>query len=379
MSHTYDAVVIGAGIVGAACAYELAREGMRTLVIERDKIGGGATAAGMGHIVIMDDSPAQFALTQYSQSLWHALSSSLPASIEYDLCGTLWVAADEEEMNEVRRKYHLFTSACIPTDILDSQSLAEAEPNLRKPLLGALLVPSDALLDPAPAATYLVERARQLGADAILGKAVVSATKGTVHLEDGTTIPSAYIVHATGTGATSLLPHLPIRKRKGHLVVTNHHPGFVRHQVIELGYLKSAHSVESDSVAFNVQPRRSGPLLIGSSRQFGAEDSAVDPSILDRMLKRASEYMPALANLPIDRVWTGFRAATPDKLPLIGPTEDPTIFLATGHEGLGITTALATARLIADSLLKQAPAIPIEPYLPARFATETAATLRRIP
>lgn len=379
MSRTYDVVVIGAGIVGAACAYELAREGMRTVVIERGKIGGGATAAGMGHIVIMDDSPAQFALTQYSQSLWHTFSPSLPANVEYDRCGTLWIAADEEEMNEVRRKHHLFISAHIPTDILDSQSLAEAEPNLRQPLLGALLVPSDALLNPVPAATYLIDRAQQLGTEIILGTTVVSAAKGAVRLDDGTAISAACMVHATGTGATSLLPHLPIRKRKGHLVATNHHPGFVRHQVVELGYLKSAHSLDNDSVAFNVQPRRSGRLLIGSSRQFGMEDSAVDPSILDRMLKRASEYMPALSNLPITHVWTGFRAATPDKLPLIGPTEDPTVFLATGHEGLGITTALATARLITDSLLRREPAIPIEPYLPARFATEPAPAQTRIP
>lgn len=379
MNHTYDAVVVGAGIVGAACVYELAREGMRTAVIERGKIGSGATAAGMGHIVIMDDSPAQFALTQYSQSLWHALSSSLPAYVEYDRCGTLWVAADEEEMNEVRRKHHMFASAHIPTEILDSQSLAETEPNLRKSLFGALLVPSDALLDPVPAATNLIDRAQQLGAEVILGKTVVSAAKGAVRLDDGTVISAAHIVHATGTGATSMLPHLPIRKRKGHLVVTDHSPGFLGHQVVELGYLKSAHSLDSDSVAFNVQPRRSGRLLIGSSRQFGAEDSAVDPSILDRMLKRATEYMPALSNLPVTLVWTGFRAAAPDKLPLIGPTEDPTVFLATGHEGLGITTSLATARLIADSLLKRKPVIPIEPYLPARFATEPAAAQTHTP
>jgi len=373
MNHSYDAVVIGAGIVGAACAYELAREGLRVAIVERDIVGGGATAAGMGHIVIMDDSPGQFALTQYSQSLWNALSPSLPAGIEYDRCGTLWIADDEEEMTEVRRKHSAYASANVPTEVLDCQSLAEAEPNLRKPLAGALHVPSDALLDPVPAAAYLIGCALQLGAELMLGKTVVSAAQGEILLDDGTAISAAHIVHATGAGATSLLPHLPIRKRKGHLAVTNHYPGFVRHQVVELGYLKSANSVDSDSVAFNVQPRRSGRLLIGSSRQYGAEDSAVDPGILERMLKRASEYMPALENLPITRVWTGFRAATPDKLPLIGPTEDPTVFLATGHEGLGITTSLATARLIADSLLKHEPAISIEPYLPARFASETDA------
>src|SRR5215468_1093899 len=130
MNGSFDAVVIGAGIVGAACACELAHEGLRVAIVERDLIGGGATAAGMGHIVVMDDSPAQLALTKYSQYLWNELSSFLPASIEYDRCGTLWIAADEEEMVEVHRKHALYAAANVPTEILDSHTLADAEPNL---------------------------------------------------------------------------------------------------------------------------------------------------------------------------------------------------------------------------------------------------------
>jgi glycine/D-amino acid oxidase-like deaminating enzyme len=121
-----------------------------------------------------------------------------------------------------------------------------------------------------------------------------------------------------------------------------------------------------------VQPRRTGQLLIGSSRQFDAEDLGIDRDIVTLMIERATLYMPGLAQLSALRVWSGFRAATPDKLPLIGPTEDPSIFLATGHEGLGITTSLATARLLADHLLGRTSAIPLEPYLPERMASEAA-------
>ncbi len=137
--------------------------------------------------------------------------------------------------------------------------------------------------------------------------------------------------------------------RKGHLAITHPYPGFLRYQVVELGYLKSAHVTTTDTVAFNVQPRQNGQLLIGSSRQFGVEGREVDDGILARMFARATEYLPALPSLSIERTWTGFRSATPDKLPLIGPSaEDETLFLATGHEGLGITTSLATAQLLAD-------------------------------
>jgi glycine/D-amino acid oxidase-like deaminating enzyme len=131
--------------------------------------------------------------------------------------------------------------------------------------------------------------------------------------------------------------------------------------------------VSGDSVAFNVQPRRTGQILIGSSRQYGAEHKEVDSSMLVRMLQRAQEYMPGLAQMSTVRTWTGFRAATPDKLPLIGPwTGDKSIFLATGHEGLGITTSLGTARILADQITGANSEIPLEPYLPSRMAQEYA-------
>lgn len=159
-----------------------------------------------------------------------------------------------------------------------------------------------------------------------------------------------------------------MRGRKGHLVITDRYPGMVRHQLVELGYLKSAHAVSSDSVAFNVQPRKTGQLLIGSSRQFGAQDTRIEHHMLARMLQRACDYMPALGEFSAIRTWTGFRAATPDKLPLIGPAgpESGSLYLATGHEGLGITTSLATGRILADLLLGRPSAIPVDPYLPTR-------------
>ena len=88
-SASYDVIIVGAGIVGAACADEFSRQGMRVAVVDRDFVGGGATAAGMGHIVVMDDSVAQFALTRYSQRLWRELRSELPANVEYEECGTI--------------------------------------------------------------------------------------------------------------------------------------------------------------------------------------------------------------------------------------------------------------------------------------------------
>jgi glycine/D-amino acid oxidase-like deaminating enzyme len=370
---TYDVVIVGAGIVGAACADEFARRGLRVAVVDRDVVGSGATAAGMGHIVVMDDSEAQFALTRYSQQLWQALRNELPAEVEYDQCGTIWVAADEEEMAEVRRKHDFYADRGVPTEILDAKRLKQSEPNLRDGLQGGLLVPEDAVLYPPCAARFLMQRAQQRGAELVLGASLSALGKGRVLLSDGLQLSAEIIVNAAGAWSAELTPGIDVKKRKGHLVITDRYPAFLRHQLVELGYLKSAHSVASDSVAFNVQPRRTGQILIGSSRQFGAEHKEVDQQMIVRMLQRAQEYMPALGQLSAIRIWTGFRAATPDKLPLIGPwSGDPSLFLATGHEGLGITTSLATARILVDQITGANPEIPIEPYLPSRASKEHA-------
>ncbi len=368
---TYDVVIVGAGIVGAACADEFARRGILVVVVDRDVVGGGATAAGMGHIVVMDDSEAQFALTRYSQRLWQALRPELPADVEYDQCGTIWVAADEEEMAEVRRKHGYYARLGVPTTVLDSQALRRLEPNLRDGLAGGLLVAEDAVLYPPCAARFLMERAQKHGGLLRLGASVTQIGQGRVRTSDGLEIAGEIIVNAAGAWASELTGGIEIKKRKGHLVITDRYPGFLRHQLVELGYLKSAHSVSSDSVAFNVQPRRTGQILIGSSRQYGAEQKEVDHDILRRMLQRAQEYMPGLGPMSAVRTWTGFRAATPDRLPLIGPWPgDKTLFLAAGHEGLGITTSLATARILVDGITGSKAEIPIEPYLPSRVGKE---------
>lgn len=366
--RVFDLLIAGGGIVGTACAREAARAGLDVLLLEAGVVGGGATAAGMGHLVVMDDSEAQFALTGHSLRLWRELAPRLPEGAEFQECGTLWVAADEEEMAEVRRKHDFYHRRGVKVEILDGRQLAEAEPNLRPGMAGGLLVPVDGVVYSPVVARHFAAAAVGRGAELREGVEVRELRPDGVTLANGDRLAARFVVNATGSWAPALTPGIPVQKRKGHLVITDRYPGFLRRQLIELGYLKSAHSISRDSVAFNVQPRRTGQILIGSSRQFGVEDPQVEPQMLRAMLERAIGLMPGLAGLTTIRSWTGFRAATPDSLPLIGPVEvgNGQVWLATGHEGLGITTATATAELLVAQLLGRPAAIPYEPYLPTR-------------
>jgi glycine/D-amino acid oxidase-like deaminating enzyme len=389
VSRRPDAVVVGAGIVGAACALALAREGLRVLVLEGGFAGGGATAAAMGHLVVMDDSEAQFALTAWSLRLWTELAGELPADCEDDPCGTLWLAAGEAEMERVRAKAEHYRARGVAAEVLDAAQLAAAEPRLRGGLAGALRVPGDRVIYPPNAVRFLLARAADHGAE-LWERFFVSRVAGGLVEGHGERIAAPLVINAAGAAAPALTPGLPIVPRKGHLVITDRQPGFCRHQLVELGYLDSAHGPRRQgaaeagatgatgeapaaaampaSVAFNVQPRATGQVLIGSSRELVGWDRSHNHGLERRMIGRALEFLPRLAGVAALRGWIGFRPATPDHLPLIGPwPETPGLWIAGGHEGLGITTSLATARLLADLVTGRQPEIDAAPFAPERL------------
>lgn len=366
-----DVVVVGAGIVGAACALALARESLDVLLLDSAFAGGGATAAAMGHLVVMDDSPAQLALTAYSRGTWEQMADELPPNCEYEARGTLWVAESDGDLDAARAKQAVYDANGVASSLVDSAELARMEPALRSGLAGALFVPGDGVLYPPNAARWCVERAVALGARLREHCAAVSIGGGAVRVRGAggavETISAGAIVNAAGVDAPHLTPGLSIVPRKGHLVITDRYPGLCRSQLVELGYLRSAHGLGGESVAFNVQPRATGQLLIGSSRELVGREPAVNAAVLGAMVRRATGFVPALARCEAIRVWTGFRPATPDGLPLIGRWDrEPGVWIAAGHEGLGITTAPGTAALIAADIAGQPAPFDASPYRPSR-------------
>ena len=373
-----DAIIVGGGIVGCAIADALARAGLSVNVIERDVIGGAATAASMGHLVVLDDDPAELALSAYSCERWRSLAAELPADADFRATGTVWIARDDGERDEARRKQMRLAQAGIASELLDGAALAACEPALRAGFAGGLRVPADAIVYPPVAAAFLARRAAAHGATFLTGVAVDALTGDGVVLADArSSRPSAVIV-ANGCAAPDLVRCVPIRKRKGHLLITARPPAgtapLARHQLIELGYIKSAHGGDGESVAFNLQPRPTGQMLLGSTRQFDDVTSEITPRLVARLLERGAEFLPGLAALSALRAWTGFRPTTPDHRPLIGrwPTRER-VWLACGHEGLGVTTALGTADLLVSQLLGAAPPFDPAPFDPARYAPAAAA------
>jgi D-hydroxyproline dehydrogenase subunit beta len=363
----FDVAVIGAGIVGASCAWECMRAGLRVVVLEAGEVGSGTTSTNMGQILVEDGSEAEFLLTRWSARLWSELAPELPTTAEFRNVGTIWVAANEEEMRVVERRARFYSVHGVPAEILDQSRLRDEEPNLRPGLVGGLLTSNDAVVTASAVARMLLDKVELADGVVRTGHRVTHLGRSVVKLAGNKDVTATQLVNAAGVAAPGLSPTVPVRPRKGQLAYTGPQPGFLQHQLIEMGYVRRAQDVGTDSVSFNVQPRPGGEIRIGSSRQLGLTDLEPDPSVIRAMVDRAADYMPTLGGFPIVRTESGLRPASSDGLPLIGPWPlQEGVYLATGHEGLGITMSLATGRLIADQIMGRPSEIPVSPYLPAR-------------
>lgn len=357
-----DALVIGGGIIGASCAFQLAADGCRVLLVDDQQ--PGATAAGMGHLVCMDDDPHELQLASDSLRRWQTLVPQLPPRCAWHNCGTLWLATCEAEMAQAQLKQQRLVAQQASSEIISAARLARLEPALRAGLAGGLRVPGDSIVYAPTVARWLSQAA---GVERRIDRAV-ALEPDAVRLASGATLRAPVIILANGLQANTLLDAPLLQAKKGQLAITDRYPQQLHHQLVELGYGASAHASSGDSVAFNVQPRPTGQLLIGSSRQFGSTHSAIDYPLLRQMLAHASRFLPGLATQNIIRCWSGLRAATADGLPVLG--EHPTrrgLWLALGHEGLGVTTAPGSAALLAALIHGQRPAIDPTPFSPARL------------
>jgi glycine/D-amino acid oxidase-like deaminating enzyme len=363
-----DVLVIGAGIVGATCALALQGEGLQVGLVDAQAPGSGITAVGMGHLVALDECEAELDLCLLSLRLWQDFFDAHRNIGEPSHCGTLWVAENEDQLAEAYHRAERLNRRDWDAAPLTSEQLAQLEPALRKGLCGGVFVRGDSVVYPPAVAHYIASLVARQGGTLHIGQRVTEVGQGCVTLADGSKLSAKHIVVANGPHIAALLPGVPVFGRKGHLAITDRYPGRLKHQVVSMNYGQSAAGEDALAVAANVQPRPTGQWLIGSCRQDKQVDNTVDPQVLAKVMQSAIGLLPCLGDMQVIRAWAGMRPATTDGKPLIGPHPSrPGIWLAAGHEGLGVTTAFGTARLLADQLLGRALDPRITPFLPSRF------------
>lgn len=362
MSHRADVVVIGGGIVGAACAYYLSVTGLDVHLVERSFPASGTSRACDSLILLWDKSRgAELTLGQASASLWAELAEALDFDFEYALNGTILLAESDAGLDAGRVTAEAMQAVGVRAELLDSLGLKALEPNLAPDVAGGVFFPDDAQIDARRATLALLSAARRQGltlhtdAEAV---AIRRTANGDRRVSGVVTqageIATGTVVCAAGVWSNHVARlvgvELPIRPRKGHILVTAKVPGFIHHPLLEGGYVSTVQSaVEDLQVAFVAEMTASGTLLLGSSRQFVGFDRSVSLAVVQAIAARAARFLPSLANVGVIRSYAGLRPWSPDHLPLIGPLAViPGFYLAAGHEGAGIGLAPITGRLIAD-------------------------------
>jgi glycine/D-amino acid oxidase-like deaminating enzyme len=359
MTALPDAVVIGSGIVGAACAYSLTRAGLSVRVLERDFPGSGTSRACDGLILCSDKtSPAELALGRASAALWATLAESLAYDFEYANTGVIVLHETPEGLGAGKRRALDLCAQGVNAELLDAYSLRALEPNLAPDLAGAVYYLDEAQVDARLATLALLRAARDQGAVLQPGVAVKGLRRGAdgrviaALTSDGEIAAGAFVLAAgvwSAEIAATIGLSLPVKPRKGHILVTARAPGMICHPLLEGSYAASVHAVTAAAeVALVAEMTAGGTLLLGSSREFAGFDRAVSPQICQAIAARAIRYLPALANHCAIRAYTGLRPWSPDHLPLVGPAPSaPGLYLATGHEGAGIGLAPVTGEILA--------------------------------
>ncbi|GHJ36809.1 FAD-dependent oxidoreductase [Streptomyces sp. TS71-3] len=387
-------MVLGAGIVGAACARELALAGLDVLVLDRGGAAAATTAHGEGNILVSDKGPGpELDLALLSRRLWPevlaeiadrapapsdgpgaSLSSAHPSThaAEWDPKGGIVVATTEEGAAGLTRFAAEQRAAGVRAEPIQAREVRAAEPFLTERHTAAVHYPDDAQVQPAGAATVLLGDALAHGAELRTGHEVLGAvTRGgrLVAVRTGRgTVDGDVFVNATGpwSGEVSARLGAPVdvRPRRGEILVTAPLPPTVFHKVYDADYVSAVGSDDTGlQTSAVVEATRGGSVLLGSSRRHAGFDDRLRPEVLSAVGAKALRLFPSLADVPVMRAYGGFRPYVPDHLPLIGA--DPRLaglWHAGGHEGAGIGLSVGTARLLRELLLGERPSLDPAPF-----------------
>jgi glycine/D-amino acid oxidase-like deaminating enzyme len=366
------AVVMGAGIVGIACARELALSGFEVTIVDRGDVAGATTAHGEGNILVSDKGPGpELRLAQLSRRLWPEVIADGDAA-EWEPKGGIVVATTDAGAGDLMEFAADQRGAGVRAEPLDAKALADAEPNVTTDVTAAIHYPEDAQVQPAGAATVLLTAARRAKATLRTGcevrSAVTSAGRITAVRTANEVLAADVFVNAAGPWAGELSRRLGapvgVRPRRGEILVTTSLPPTVFHKVYDADYVGAIGSdAEELQASAVVEATRAGTILLGSSRRLVGFDDRLRPDVLSAIAGRALRLFPCLADVPVMRAYGGFRPYVADHLPIIGA--DPRLaglWHATGHEGAGIGLSVGTGRLLADLVTGRTPEIDAEPF-----------------
>jgi D-hydroxyproline dehydrogenase subunit beta len=372
-----DAIVIGAGIVGACSALSLTNAGLKVMIIDRGTVASGTTGAGEGNILVSDKDPGpELILALKSRDLWFEMQEDVGDTFELEAKGGVVVARSDDSQLMALAKVQSANGVIAQT--VDHKELHELEPFLHPELHSGVFYPQDAQCQPMLAAAKIIQTVIARGGTLVSQSKVLGfeieggAVKGVITSTGRYLAP--LVINAAGTWAGEIASlagsNLPVAPRKGFILVTEPAPQYIFHKVYDSDYVANVASSDADlQTSTVVEGTRSGTILIGASRERVGFDGSMNYEILRKLAQQAVSLFPVLRDVQLLRAYRGFRPYAPDHLPLIG--EDYAVkglWHSAGHEGAGIGLAPGSAALITDAILGRQSFMDPKPFSPKRFA-----------
>ncbi len=351
---SWDAIIIGGGIIGLSVAISLRKNGLRVLVVERGEPGREASHAAAGMLVgVGAEIPSALkALAAESARMYPEFVHEVEdeSGINVDLCehGSILISSSHDFPESAQR--------------LSAEQLEALQPAVRRPSLEAggelfaAYLPESAV-DPRKLVNAVLEAARHRGVDISSGSAVHELQLASGRVAGVKTTRTSYasevVVNCGGAWAGQVGPNrFPVRPVKGQMLAV-------------VGGPPLKHVVRGDDVY--LVPRSDGRIVIGSTLEEAGFDKRTDVATIERMFHAATELVPALAKARQHEDWAGLRPATPDNLPILGETSTPGYFIAGGHYRDGILLAPVTARLMTEVIAGKPADRDLAAFSPARF------------
>jgi D-hydroxyproline dehydrogenase subunit beta len=371
-----EVAVVGAGIVGAATAFELQARGVDVALLDRGEVSSGTTGLGEGNVLASDkDVGPELDLTVAGLAVYDELEERLGERARIRRKGALIVHRDEAGWAAEPERLARLRAAGVDGRLVTADELRAMEPELTGEVRGASWFPGDLQCDPRAIARALAEAVARVEVGVTVEAVEVAGGRVAGLRTSAGPLACAAAVIAAGPWSRALAEAagaaLPLEPRKGQLVRLRG-PGerFIRQKVVEAAYLASVASADAGlQVTTVVETTWEGDVLVGSSRERRGFDVAVDDAVSEAMLDRAARLFPGLRELPMDAAWAGLRPWLPDHLPAIGRSGAVEgLWLATGHEGAGVALGPVTGRVIAQLYAGEDPLCDPVPFSPNRFA-----------
>jgi sarcosine oxidase subunit beta len=376
-----DVVIIGGGVIGASIFYQIAKEKVEVVLLEKSSIASGTSSACEGLIFLQTKKPGiHLKMAIQSADLFKTLEDELDYKIEYIADGAMVVIPGQNQYNAMERFVQEQNKTGLEVKLLNADEAREQQPALSETVAGSTFCSADARVNPILLTYGFIEAAtRYNNAKVFTYTKVLGIKRKNRTVEEVITnrgnIKTNIIINAAGIYAPEIGAmvdlNIPIKPRRGQLIVTEAIPNIIKGVLCTSNYIACKYDPEianSNGGGLTIEPTANGNYLIGATREFVGFNNKVSYDGIEGIAKNLISLLPAFRDVSIIRVFAGLRPYTEDGLPILGKVEGLKGFImAAGHEGDGIALSPITGRLIAELVINGKTSIPLYPFRLSRF------------